>query len=496
MPRYSNPEIISAIHNGNEEVLFYVSWKFFQPARRWLRRKGVPDEKTPEIFISILLKVFREIQQQRLSVHIDFESFLFNSLDDHFRQERTKGREERFKTESSFSDENKEIVAQCVSILDEENRKLLFSRYAEKLSFEQIAVRFNYSNPVIAQFEVNKAMNRLEAISRIQLNIETKDMLTAPEERILIDAYLEGKLSGLELQSFMERLDADPAFRGRVSLQNLIVEGIQKSADKELRNKLLASVAYRKPRIPLGLKLIFTFLFVTISGIVIWNYIGPDPDSGKIYLLTFSWLPHAGGDRSGKKDDLANADDKQSKSMKAKSERKEPSGIAEREKEKSTEQNQDLKDTVVSDESVHQEVVVKQDQLLITVSLEILEDTLSLKNRSKEMHDKETTLSSGVLEKLGPAAGLGPPEMNSSGHELAELLVEFWVSPVNYRGYKFHRNKLILFGIAEPDMVRLIREDGVLYMKYVNDFYRLDPAEDYTSFVQVKGKIFSTQSER
>jgi DNA-directed RNA polymerase specialized sigma24 family protein len=173
MPRYSNPEIISAIHNGNEEVLFYVSRKFFQPARRWLRRKGVPDEKTPEIFISILLKVFREIQQQRLSVHIDFESFLFNSLDDHFRQEKTKGRDERFKTESSFSDENKEIVAQCVSILDEENRKLLFSRYAEKLSFEQIAVRFNYSNPVIAQFEVNKAMNRLEAISRIQLNIES-----------------------------------------------------------------------------------------------------------------------------------------------------------------------------------------------------------------------------------------------------------------------------------------------------------------------------------
>jgi hypothetical protein len=319
-------------------------------------------------------------------------------------------------------------------------------------------------------------------------------MLTGPEERMLIDAYLEGKLSGLELQSFMERLDADTAFRGRVSLQNLIVEGIQKSADKELRNKLLASVAYRKPRIPLGLKLIFTFLFVTISGIVIWNYIGPDPDSGKKYLLTFSWLPHAGGDRNGKKEDLMNADDKLSKSMKAKSERKDPSGIAHRDKEKSIEQNQDLKDTVVSDESVHQEVVVKQDQLLIAVSLEIFEDTL--KSRSKEMHDKESTLSSGVLDKLGPSAGLGPTELNSSGHELAEIPVEFWVSPVNYRGYKFHRNKLILFGIAEPDMVRLIREDGVLYMKYLNDVYRLDPAEDYISFVQVKGKILSTQSEK
>ncbi|MBP6334577.1 MAG: hypothetical protein KA444_03820 [Bacteroidia bacterium] len=172
MARYSNPEIISDIQNGKEEVLFYVSQKFFQPARRWLRRKGVPDDKTPQIFISVLVTLFREIQQQHLSIHIDFESYLFNSLEEFFKQEKTKSKHSRYIQSTVYSDSQKEAVAKCVEIQDDDDRKILFSRYAEKLSFEQIAVRFNYSNPVIAEFEVNKAINRLDAIVRIRLNIE------------------------------------------------------------------------------------------------------------------------------------------------------------------------------------------------------------------------------------------------------------------------------------------------------------------------------------
>ncbi len=174
MSRYTNPEIISDIQNGKEEVLFYISRKFFQPARRWLRRKGVPDEKTPQIFVTVLLQLFREIQQQHLSIHVDFESYLFNSLEEFFKQEKAKKKNQRYQQEFEFSDQQKKAVSMCVAIQDEEIRKLLFSRYAERLSFEQIAVRFNFSNPVIAQFEINKAMNRLEDIVRIQLNLDQK----------------------------------------------------------------------------------------------------------------------------------------------------------------------------------------------------------------------------------------------------------------------------------------------------------------------------------
>ena len=172
MSSYTNPEIISDIQNGKEEALFYVSKKFFQPARRWLRRKGVPDDKTPEIFVSVLVQLFREIQQQHLSIHVDFESYLFNSLEEFFIQEKAKDRKQRYVLGPIYSDLQKEAVSLCVQIQDEDEKKLLFCRYAEKLNFEQIAVRFEFSNPVIAQFEVNKALNRLEGMVRIRLNID------------------------------------------------------------------------------------------------------------------------------------------------------------------------------------------------------------------------------------------------------------------------------------------------------------------------------------
>ncbi len=172
MSRYSNPEIISDIQNGKEEVLFYICRKFFQPARRWLRRKGVPDDKTPQIFISVLLQIFREIQQQHLSVHVDFESYLYNSLEEFFKEEKLKSKQSRYRIGPVYSDNQKEAVALCVEIQEDDTRKLLFSRYAEKLSFEQIAVRFEYSNPVIAQYEVNKAIIRLEGMVRIRLNLQ------------------------------------------------------------------------------------------------------------------------------------------------------------------------------------------------------------------------------------------------------------------------------------------------------------------------------------
>ena len=81
MAKYSNEEIISAIINGQEDVLFYLNRKYFETARRWLRRKGILDSKTPEIFSTILVRVYREIQQSRISEEI---AFLIKSGDQFF----------------------------------------------------------------------------------------------------------------------------------------------------------------------------------------------------------------------------------------------------------------------------------------------------------------------------------------------------------------------------------------------------------------------------
>ena len=173
MAKYSNEEIISAIINGQEDVLFYLNRKYFETARRWLRRKGIQDSKTPEMFSSVLVRVYREIQQSRISANMPFEPYLFNALKEHLREEKILRKEIKLLLNPAYTDHQKEIVSDCVSIMDTDSRRLLAARYAEKLSYEQIAARYEYSNPVIAQFEVNKAMTQLEGIARARLNISS-----------------------------------------------------------------------------------------------------------------------------------------------------------------------------------------------------------------------------------------------------------------------------------------------------------------------------------
>ncbi len=50
---------------------------------------------------------------------------------------------------------------------------LLTARYAENLNFEQLASRFQFSNPVIAQTEVEKAGSLMERILSARLRNDT-----------------------------------------------------------------------------------------------------------------------------------------------------------------------------------------------------------------------------------------------------------------------------------------------------------------------------------
>ncbi len=171
MSRYNNKQLITEIQNGNEEVLVYLAKKYFQTARRTLRVKGVKDSETPDVFSMVLIKTWLNILHHKFPSSIEFETFLFNSLQEYVYETKEKKRNNQLRSEAVFPDQQKAVVAQCVSILDEGGRNLVHAYYAEQLSFEKIAERFNYSNAVIAQHEVYKAMNQLEGIVKLRLNI-------------------------------------------------------------------------------------------------------------------------------------------------------------------------------------------------------------------------------------------------------------------------------------------------------------------------------------
>lgn len=166
----SNEELITSIRNGKEESLFALSKRFFQSSRRWLRRKGISDSATPAIFAKVLVKMFRDIQQNRLSSHVDLDKYIFNMLNEHLSKEKESRKFKQQKAILPSSEIEREVVASCFTILDEQSKKLLSARYTEKLTFEEIAVRFDFSNPVIAEFEIHKALNQFRQISQARLN--------------------------------------------------------------------------------------------------------------------------------------------------------------------------------------------------------------------------------------------------------------------------------------------------------------------------------------
>jgi hypothetical protein len=60
------------------------------------------------------------------------------------------------------------------------------------------------------------------------------------------------------------------------------------------------------------------------------------------------------------------------------------------------------------------------------------------------------------------------------------------LSPVNYKGFKLVKNKLVLFGIDRPDAVKLYSLNDQLYMQYGQMFSKLNPTYDYQSFLALK----------
>lgn len=80
----------------------------------------------------------------------------------------------------------------------------------------------------------------------------------------------------------------------------------------------------------------------------------------------------------------------------------------------------------------------------------------------------ETNESTKVLDSLiggGNQPGFGQRHV---------FYVEFWKSQINYLSYVMNRNRLIVYGIDQTDMVRILEFDNNIYLKYDEQYYFLE----------------------
>lgn len=68
---------------------------------------------------------------------------------------------------------------------------------------------------------------------------------------------------------------------------------------------------------------------------------------------------------------------------------------------------------------------------------------------------------------------------------VGRLWVEFWKSPLNYRGYKYNNNKLVIYGLSEDESVRIVKRNEDLYFKHNTAFYRIANMENFSSLQRV-----------
>ena len=164
----SNKRLIADFKGGKDDAVATAARKYFPAARKFLRLKGVRDALTPAVFATCFVKILSEIRSNKISDLADFNSLLNNAL---VREADAARNSSRAEAQPVMEEMNADVASQCVTVLDEQSQKLLYLRYAERKPFEEIAAIFNYSNPVIAQFEVEKAYRQLEGIVKVRFNM-------------------------------------------------------------------------------------------------------------------------------------------------------------------------------------------------------------------------------------------------------------------------------------------------------------------------------------
>ncbi len=111
-----------------------------------------------------------------------------------------------------------------------------------------------------------------------------------------------------------------------------------------------------------------------------------------------------------------------------------------------------------------EDIIVKRDEL---IESRLLKLTLVNRNAAKGKTDSLISVFQG------------------SSSQSPEYRIEFWRSPINYRGFKFVRNAIVTFGLDPNESSRLFQLEDKFYLKHGILVYRLFLTEKFEPFSKV-----------
>lgn len=122
---------------------------------------------------------------------------------------------------------------------------------------------------------------------------------------------------------------------------------------------------------------------------------------------------------------------------------------------------------LVEEKNINGNIVVRKDELLAALQIEMENLSVLVSNNKDSLLQK----ISGIRDDKNNAKQL----MN----------VEFWRSPINYKGYKMAKGKIILFGIVAQNEIRIYRIEEATYIKLQQAVYKLEYTNDFRQLERI-----------
>ncbi|OFX72082.1 MAG: hypothetical protein A2X12_02440 [Bacteroidetes bacterium GWE2_29_8] len=111
------------------------------------------------------------------------------------------------------------------------------------------------------------------------------------------------------------------------------------------------------------------------------------------------------------------------------------------------------------------------DDMVVLKDVMIYEKTLEIKglNIQKEIENlKIESLVSGNSNNKNP---------------VISIKIEFWVSPINYKGYKMSRKKIVLFGIKDFENISVKKLNQKYFIQIHKQYFYLEYTDDYKKLI-------------
>jgi hypothetical protein len=135
-----------------------------------------------------------------------------------------------------------------------------------------------------------------------------------------------------------------------------------------------------------------------------------------------------------------------------------------------------------ADEPIDSTVMIQNhDSNIVVMTNQLVSvTTLPLKNIDTLMLSKSTQRSDSIIAAMSNV----DDEKDPSSYR-----IEFWQSPLNFKGYKMSRGKIILYGINSTTQFKLVKWDDSYYLLSNQSVYKVSYTDDYKPFEKVMDKM-------